>query len=187
MRPIPRPAALLLALLAATPALAEGPVQPLSLQASTHWARTQAATVNARSTAEPQRYALDQLSVLRPVSVTLLAPPDSGLKLVLSKVAAEPLRQAALDGHGVATLKFRTEGGFYAAVHPGREPVPYRLVVLVGEEERRRLPAIVVPATPGALAATGTAAWPAWAWGLGGALLMAGVALAAWAVRRRAR
>lgn len=133
-------------LLGAAAARAEGPVQALKLQASTQFARTQAAQVNAVADGQPQRYSLDQLNILRPVSVTLVAPPNSGLKLVLSKVAAEVLRQGVVGEPGYVNLKFRTEGGFYAAVQ-GTRGTPYRLLVLVGEEEQRKLPPIVVPAT----------------------------------------
>ena len=143
---------------------AEGPVQPLTLSASQHFAHTRSTVAQGVAGTEPQRYAVEQTNILQPVSVTLIAPADSGLKLVLSKVAAEPLRQAVVDAKGWANLKFRTEGGFYAAVHGGSKPVSYQLLVLVGDEEKRRPPSIVVPMARdqagAATAADGALPWP---------------------------
>lgn len=172
----------------ATPARAEGPVQPIQLQPTRRFAPAKGALLRGEAGAEPRRYSLDQINILQPVSVTLIAPVGSGLKLVLSKVAAEPLRQAELDAKGLANLKFRTEGGFYAAVHGGPKAVPFQLLVLVGPEDKRKLPSIVVPAST--LSPTGAAASPgspvSMAVWLGGAALAGGGLVALWLRRRSA-
>jgi hypothetical protein len=179
-------------------ACAEGPVQALNLSPSTRFAHAKSAVAQGTAGAEPQRYSVAQTNILQPVSVTLIAPASSGLKLVLSKVAAEPLRQATVGPQGMANLKFCTEGGFLAAVHGTAKPVPYHLLVLVGEEEKRKLPSIVVPMSSfqgGATKATGVtpagdgasgAAVP-WFWLVGGgAFAVFGLGAVLWAVRRRA-
>ncbi|MEK8034166.1 hypothetical protein AACH06_25350 [Ideonella sp. DXS29W] len=171
---------------AVTPARAEGPVQPIQLQPTRRFAPAKGAMVRGAAGAEPRRYSLDQINILQPVSVTLIAPVGSGLKLVLSKVAAEPLRQAELDAKGLANLKFRTEGGFYAAVHGGPKPVPYQLLVLVGPEEKRKLPSILVPtsALSPATAPAGQGSTVPMAVWLGGAALAGGGLAALWLRRR---
>lgn len=189
----PMPWVLGLALLApGLAARAEGPVQTLTLNPSQRFAHAKSALAQGTANTEPQRYAVEQTNILQPVSVTLVAPADSGLKLVLSKVAAEPLRQATIGPKGLANLKFRTEGGFYAAVHGGSKPAPYYLLVLVGDEQKRRPPSIVVPmskflaaqTTPAAAGTTPGASLP-WPWLVAGGALVVAVGAVAWALGRR--
>lgn len=87
----------------------------------------------------PHLFTLDGLTVLTPVSVTLACEPGSGLKLKLSKVAEEPLREGEVGPKGTVGFTFKTEGGFIAKVSGPGKQTPYRLVVMAGREAKPKL------------------------------------------------
>jgi hypothetical protein len=87
----------------------------------------------------PHIFTLDGLSVLTPVSVTLACEPGSGLKLKISKVAEEPLREGGVGPEGTVGFTFKTEGGFIAKVSGPGKQTPYRLAVMAGKEAKPKL------------------------------------------------
>jgi hypothetical protein len=87
----------------------------------------------------PHLFTLDGLTVLTPVSVILASQPGSGLKLKLSKVAEEPLREGEVKSDGIVSYTFKTEGGFIAKVSGPGKQTPYRLAVMVGREAKPKL------------------------------------------------
>lgn len=98
---------------------------------------------------QPHRFYLTNLSVLQPVTVTLISrnPADS-LDLALSKYRYdEPDRTATTDTEGVVYERLRTEGELKIEVKADGDPKPYLLSVWVGEAVQPDLPSVLVPAS----------------------------------------
>ena len=129
-------------LVAAQPAAPRLPASPptvIQLQESEALKDVRAAVYQGEVATTPHVFTLDGLTVLTPVSVTLSAEPGSGLRLKLSKVAEEPLREGEVGPDGTISFTFKTEGGFIAKVSGSGKQTPYRLAVLAGREAKPKL------------------------------------------------
>lgn len=98
---------------------------------------------------EPHRFYLTNLSVLQPVTVTLIArSPGDTIDLALAKYRYdEPERTARTDAEGVVYERLRTEGELKIEVRADGDPKPYLLSVWVGEAVQPDLPPVLVPAS----------------------------------------
>lgn len=127
-------------------AQAQGPAiapTPIKLERYDRFKEGRLAVYTGAVSAEPHVFTLDDLTILAPVLMTLHGEPGSQLKIKVSKYAEEPLREVALDAEGRADVRFRTQGGFYARVSSTSEkPVPYTLLVAVGDEVKPELPSV---------------------------------------------
>jgi hypothetical protein len=130
----------------------------------------------------PQRYLLEGISYMTPVAVAL-RPVNAGdeVGMAVSKYAwNQPLRQGKTD-KDILRYLFRTEGEFQVSVTAGKEGIPYRLLVWVGDETKPDFAPVVVKAS--AFEGDTSGGSPV-LWVIAGALLI-GVALLAVLVLRR--
>ncbi|OQA34537.1 MAG: hypothetical protein BWY57_00393 [Betaproteobacteria bacterium ADurb.Bin341] len=83
-----------------------------------------------------EKFVLENLSILQPVEVTLLAKDDRAeLKLQLGKFDwKNPDRSGSTKGSGSATFHVRTEGDLKIQVSASQPETPYQLAVWVGDE-----------------------------------------------------
>lgn len=95
------------------------------------------------------RFYLENLSVLQPVTVTLIARnPGDEIRLALGKYRYdEPDRTATTDAEGVARERLRTQGELKIEVSSSGAPKPYLLSVWVGKEVTPEMPPLLVPAS----------------------------------------
>jgi hypothetical protein len=177
-------------------AQAQGPAiapTPIKLERYDGFKEGRLAVYTGAVSTEPHVFTLDDLTILAPVMMTLRGERGTPLKIKVSKYAEEPLREVALDADGRADVRFRTQGGFYARVSStSEEPVPYTLLVAVGDEVKPELPSVYASYEEAAKRSNGMSGD---AGGVGGNLvlwliagaLMAIVVLLALLVQKRSR
>ncbi|MEZ5331850.1 MAG: hypothetical protein R2991_07300 [Thermoanaerobaculia bacterium] len=101
----------------------------------------------------PHRFFLENLSILQPVTVTLIARnPGDEIRLALGKYNyEEPDRRAATGADGSVTERLRTQGELKIEVAADGPPKPYLLAVWAGKEVEPDLaPVLVAASTAGA-------------------------------------
>lgn len=141
-------AGLLLILAAGELAAQPAPPQALELGTDPALEDGQVAIVQGVAGAESVRYLLSKLSVLQPVSVTLLSrETNPSLEISLHSPGwKDTARVAALQGQVWRTLRFRTQGDVGISIRsPDRRPQRFDLVAWVGSEVEPTMEAAVVP------------------------------------------
>ncbi|HXF81094.1 MAG TPA: hypothetical protein VN598_19650 [Usitatibacter sp.] len=125
---------------------AEEPAWKLDLKPDPSLPNGRVAIVKAASTAEGQHYLIENVFVLQPVVLTLVAAnAGDALKLVLGKDRwDENLREAATGPDGKAIVKLRTQGEVRMTVS-GEAGKPYYLIAWVGDEVKPDLAPVVTP------------------------------------------
>lgn len=108
--------------------------------------------------AAPHRFFLENLSILQPVTVTLIArEPGDEIRLALGKYRFdEPDRRATTGAEGVVHERLRTQGELKIEVAADGEPKPYLLAVWAGRELEPELPPVLVPASTAGVAGGGS-------------------------------
>ena len=94
-----------------------------------------------------EKFILENLSILQPVEVTLLAKDDKAeLNLQLSKFDwKNPDRSGSTKGTGSATFHVSTQGDLKIQVSASQSETPYQLAVWVGDELQPPMPPAFVP------------------------------------------
>lgn len=105
-----------------------------------------AVIVRSESTPEGHFYYIENLNMLIPVSVTLVAKnPTDDIRLALTKLGwAKPEREGSTGKDGFVNFRFRTQGEFKIAVSAEGEAKPYQLVAWVGDEVKPEFAPVVV-------------------------------------------
>lgn len=117
----------------------------LQLKQSPQVQTGKAALVQGTSKAAGDRFFVENLSIIQPVIVTLLARnKEDDVKLQLSKYRFDQAdKTASTKGTGKATIKLRTQGEMKIVVS-GADPMAYQLLIWAGEEVKPELPPVVL-------------------------------------------
>lgn len=146
---------------------AQIPVYRLDLRKVEDIPEGTAALVAGRAGATPERFFVDNLYMLKPVSVTVRAVQPGGVVNVkLTKEKWENvLREAATGAENQVNFKFRTQGQFQISVTSPQPNTPYKMVVWVGPD--------IVPKSKPIFVSKAEfkeeGGVPSWAWWAGGA------------------
>ena len=106
------------------------------------------AFVEGKATPDGDHFYVENLEILQPVTVTLVAK-NSGDKidLKLSKYRYEDFdREGATDSNGGVSFKIRTQGELKILVSADGEPKPYILSVWIGEFMKSEMQPVLVSA-----------------------------------------
>lgn len=141
-----------------------------------------AALVAGNAGEKPDRFFLDNLYMLKPVSVTVRAVnPGSVVNVKLTKEKWEDvLREGSTGAENQVNFRFRTQGQFQVSITSPTPNTPYKMVVWVGPDILPKSKPIFVPKSQ--FHEGGTAKWIWWAGG--GAILVIG-ALAVMLMKKR--
>jgi hypothetical protein len=142
----------------------------LELKPSTKLKVGKVATMEGTADGDPHRMFLENIEILSPVAVTILAKdPSHDITVKLGKEWDKPDRTGSTKGKGFVTFKLRTAGDLRIQISsPDAEPRPFQAVVWVGDVAKAQLPPVAVKKSawkPPANAPKGSAAAP----GAGGA------------------
>jgi len=143
----------------------EPPAKPLALKKVAGLTNGRIAYIVGTTARDAQRFYASNLLVTQPVLVTLKADnPEDDIKLNVTKTQwSKAEREVSTGANGRVQVAFRTQGEFGLAVSGADAGKPYRMVVWIGDEVKRSMPAVVVAKSkwkPGATAATATATAP---------------------------
>ncbi len=136
-----------------------------------------AALVAGEAGTRPDRFFLDNLYMLKPVSVTVRAVNPGGVVNVkLTKEKWEDvLREGTTGADNQVNFKFRTQGQFQVSITSPTPNTPYKMVVWVGNDLKPKSKPIFVP-TAG-FEEGGTPKWIWWAGGGAGLVIIVLVVL----------
>lgn len=159
------------------------PVYRLDLRKVPDIPEGDAALVAGNAGARPHRFFVDNLYMLKPVSVTVRAVEPGGLVNVkLTKEKWEDvLREGTTGADPQVNFKFRTQGQFQISVTSPTPNTAYKMVVWVGPDIKPKSRRVFVP--PSQFAGGGV---PKWAWWAGGAVLLAILAFIVMRMRSKA-
>lgn len=150
------------------------PVYKLDLRKVPDIPEGDAALVKGEAGGIPDRFFLDNLYMLKPVSVTVRAvnPGDVvNVKLTKDKWDAV-LREGTTGAEPQVNFKFRTQGEFQISITSPKPNTPYKMVVWVGKDIVPNTQPVFVPKSEfkdGGI--------PMWWWWSGGALVVVAIAL----------
>jgi hypothetical protein len=177
------------AALFATSAMAQAPndqipVYRLDLRKVEDIPTGNAALVAGEAGSRPDRFFLDNLYMLKPVTVTVRSVDPGGVVNVkLTKEKWEDVLQEGTTGaKNQVSFKFRTQGQFQISITSPTPNTPYKMVVWVG-------PDIVPKSKPIFVAKSefkGSGGTPKWVWWAGGGAGLVIVLLAVMLMRRKA-
>jgi hypothetical protein len=145
------------------------PVYRLDLRSVPDIPEGTAALVDGVAGPQPQRFFVENLHMLMPVSVTLRsvnASDDVKLRIVKGKWDA-PLLQGGTGGGQQVNFRFRTQGEFQLQVDSAQAGSPYKLVVWVGPDLSAAQAPVFVPRSE-----FESGGRPLWHWLAGGAVLL---------------
>jgi hypothetical protein len=157
------------------------PVYRLDLRKVPDIPEGDAALVAGNAGATPHRFFVENLYMLKPVSVTVRAVEPGGVvnvKLTKEKWE-EVLREATTGQDSQVNFKFRTQGQFQISITSPTPDTAYKMVVWVGTDIVPKRKAVFVP--PSDL--EGKGASRSWMWLSGGAVII--IAAIALLMRRR--
>ena len=157
------------------------PVYKLDLRKVPDIPRGDAALVQGEAGSTPDRFFLENLYMLKPVSVTVRAVNPGGVvnvKLTKDKWD-QVLREGTTGEESQVNFKFRTQGEFQISVTSPTPNTPYKMVVWVGPDVMPKSRPVFVPKSE-FKGGTGRG----WMWWGGGAILIAGI-VAAFVFRKR--
>ena len=164
-------AACLLLGLSCSPAVAQAPndkipVYKLDLRKVPDIPEGVAALVAGNAGSAPDRFYVDNLYMLKPVSVTVRAADPGGVVNV--KLTKEKwdnvLREGTTGAESQVNFKFRTQGEFQISITSPQPNTPYKMVVWVGPDIVPKTKAVFVPESQ----FKGAGGLPRWAWWAGG-------------------
>jgi hypothetical protein len=108
------------------------------------------ATLEGVAGPEGHRFVVENLDILQPVAVAVVArEPSRTLRVQLLKYDwGQPDQSSLTDADGVASFRVRTQGDLKIFVGPeGHQPAPYYMVVWVGDEIVMPMSQIIAPAS----------------------------------------
>ena len=158
------------------------PVYKLDLRKVPDIPEGDAALVKGEAGSIPDRFFLENLYMLKPVSVTVRAVNPGGVvnvKLTKDKWT-EVLREGTTGADAQVNFKFRTQGEFQISITSPTPNTPYKMVVWVGKDLVPVAKPVFVPKSQ-FKGSGGTSRWM-W-WGGGGAGIV--IILLALAIRKR--
>lgn len=146
------------------------PVYRLDLRKVEDIPEGHAALVAGEASSRPDRFFLDNLYMLKPVSVTVRAVnPGSVVNVKLTKEKWEDvLREGSTGADNQVNFKFRTQGQFQISITSPEPKTPYKMVVWVGNDIVPATKPIFVPASKFDDSETPKWVW----WAVGGAALV---------------
>lgn len=159
------------------------PVYKLELRKVEDIPQGTAALVAGEAGSRPDRFFLDNLYMLKPVSITVRAVNPGGVVNVkLTKEKWEDvLREGTTGADNQINFKFRTQGQFQISITSPTPNTPYKMVVWVGDDLKPKSKPIFVP-TAG-FEGGGT---PKWIWWAGGGAGLVIIVLVVLLMRRKA-
>jgi hypothetical protein len=179
--------ACLAALCAAAPALAQEadkiPIYRLDLLKRPDIPTGEAAFVSGKAGSVPHRFFLENLYMLKPISVTVRAvnPGDVVTAKITKWKFDDVLREGnTADGKQVL-LKFRTHGEFQISITADKPDTPYKMVVWVGPDIKPKSKPLFVPKSQ----FKDGSGIPMWVWWAGGGAAAVIIALLAVILRRK--
>jgi hypothetical protein len=118
----------------------------LELKPSTKLKHGKVSLMAGTADGEPHRLFLENLEILSPIAVTVLAKdPSHDIQVKLGKEWDKADREGSTKGKGFVTFKLRTAGDLRILISsPDSEPRPFQAVVWVGDVAKAQLPAIAV-------------------------------------------
>ena len=152
------------------------PVYKLDLRKVPDIPRGDAALVKGEAGSTPDRFFLENLYMLKPVSVTVRAVNPGGIvnvKLTKDKWD-QVLREGTTGEDSQVNFKFRTQGEFQISVTSPTPNTPYKMVVWVGPDIMPKSKPVFVPTSQFKEGASRGWLW----WGGGAVLIVAGILLA---------
>ena len=182
------PLACIAALFAALPAIAQQaddkiPIYRLDLLKRPDIPTGEAAFVAGKAGAKPHRFFLENLYMLKPVSVTVRAvnPGDVVTAKITKWKFDDVLREGnTADGKQVL-FKFRTHGEFQISVTADKPDTPYKMVVWVGPDIKPKSKPLFVPKSE----YKDGSGLPKWVWWAGGGAAVIIIGLLAVILRRK--
>ena len=123
------------------------PDYKLELKPAPNLPSGKAAAAKGKAVATPDHFFVENIGVLQPVVVTLIAKKKGdAIKVVLGKATwEEKFREGVTGPDGQVTLKLRTQGELRIRVSANdSEPLPYLLLVWVGDEIKPELKSVTV-------------------------------------------
>jgi len=129
-----------------------------------------AALVKGQAGSIPDRFFLDNLYMLKPVSVSVRAVNPGGVvnvKITKTKWT-DVLREGTTGSDAQVNFKFRTQGEFQISITSPNAGTPYKMVVWVGKDIVPKTKPVFVPKSE----FKGTASAPWWWWAGGGMALV---------------
>jgi hypothetical protein len=181
--------ACIVALFAALPALAQEaddkiPIYRLDLLKRPDIPTGEAAFVAGKAGSVPQRFFLENLYMLKPVSVTVRAVnPGDVVNVKITKWKfTDVLREGNTAGGKQVVIKFRTHGEFQISVTADKPDTPYKMVVWVGPDIKPKSKPLFVPKSE----FKGGGGVPTWVWWAGGGAAAVIIALLVVLKRKRA-
>lgn len=160
------------------------PVYRLELREVPDIPTGKAALVSGNAGAVPDRFFLDHLYMLKPVSVTVRAvnPGD----VVTTRITKEKWDDVLREGNtaqGQSNFKFRTQGEFQISITADKPNTPYKMVVWVGPDIVPKSRPVFVPESQ----FKGGGSSNQWLWWGGGAAGILLLAVLAFVFMRRKR
>lgn len=162
---------------------AQIPVYQLELRNVPDIPHGQAALVAGNAGATPDRFFLEYLHMLKPVSVTVRAAEPGGVvnaKITKSKWD-DVLREGTTGADPQVNFKFRTQGEFQISITSPNPGTPYKMVVWVGPDIVPKVKPVFVPESQ----FEGRPRWLPWAIG-GGLVALVLIGLVLFTRRKRA-
>jgi hypothetical protein len=152
------------------------PVYKLDLRKVPDIPQGDAALVKGEAGSIPDRFFLENLYMLKPVSVSVRAVNAGGVVNVkLTKEKWDKvLREGTTGADGQVNFKFRTQGEFQISITSPNPNTPYKMVVWVGPDIVPATRPVFVPKSQ--FKGGGAATW--WWWAGGGAVLVIAILLA---------
>jgi hypothetical protein len=142
-----------------------------------------ASLVAGNASSKPDRFFVDNLYMLKPVSVTVRAVEPGGVVNVkLTKEKWEDvLREATTGAENQVNFRFRTQGQFQISITSPTPNTAYKMVVWVGPDIVPKSKPIFVPKS-----GFKEGGMPSWVWRAGGGAALVVVLLAVMLMRRKA-
>lgn len=118
----------------------------LELKPSTKLKHGKVSVMAGTADADPHRMFVENLEILSPVAVTVLAKdPGHQIEVKLGKEWDKVDRQGSTKGKGFVTFKLRTAGDLKIQISsPDSEPRPFQAIVWAGDVAKPQLPALAV-------------------------------------------
>src|SRR5689334_17820079 len=146
------------------------PVYKLDLRKVPDIPEGDAALVKGDAGSIPDRFFLENLYMLKPVSVSVRAVNPGGVvnvKITKTKWT-DVLREGTTGSDAQVNFKFRTQGEFQISITSPNAGTPYKMVVWVGKDIVPKTKPVFVPKSE----FKGTASAPWWWWAGGGMALV---------------
>jgi hypothetical protein len=143
----------------------------------------EAAFVAGKAGSVPHRFFLENLYMLKPISVTVRAvnPGDVVTAKITKWKFDDVLREGNTAGGEQVLFKFRTHGEFQISITADKPDTPYKMVVWVGPDIKPKTKPLFVPKSE----FKDSSGLPKWVWWAGGGAAAVIIALLAVTLRRK--